>query len=116
MKVIKTRDEDTLILEMEDSLESDYAVRMDGRVDGILEGGIKNIIFDMSKSTYIDSTGLRILVKALKRLNKDKGKVVLVDVGEHILHTLDILGMAGFFTIKDTMEEALGELNTSLKE
>ncbi|MCL5037554.1 MAG: STAS domain-containing protein [Chloroflexi bacterium] len=112
MKVIKTKDRHTLLLELEDSLESDYAARIDGKIDNILETDVKNIIFDLSKAVYVDSTGLRILVKALKRLAENGGKVVLAGVGEHVRHTLDILGMAGFFTMKDTVGEALKELKT----
>jgi anti-sigma B factor antagonist len=64
-------------------------------------GGSTDIIIDMSAMEFIDSTGLGVLVGALKRLRERDGTVTLRKPRPAALQVLSIVGLTSQFLIEE---------------
>ncbi len=73
---------------------------------------IKNLLIDLSELTYLDSSGLGVLLGRYKILAERQGRVFLIGAKPHIRRLLDL---SGLFRI---MEEAKDEASVlaALKE
>jgi anti-anti-sigma factor len=65
------------------------------------------ILVDCSKMDYVSSSGLRILLMALKKITMVKGKFVLCGLQENIREIFEISGFTNIFEIYTTQDEAL---------
>ena len=96
-------------------------VKMDGRIDSntgdalmeafqkVQDAGVYKIVFDMSDVDFMSSKGWWVLIqtqKACRRYNR--GEVVLANVPQKILDSLDLVGMNHYFQIYDDVVSAVG--------
>lgn len=72
MQVNYSFDENDLYFYLDGELDEHYAKGVKDYLDGVIEGynGLKSVIFDMSKLSFMDSTGIGILLGRYKRLKK----------------------------------------------
>ncbi len=69
-----------------------------------------NIIVDCKNMDYISSSGLRVFLTALKKINAAKGKFFLCSLQDTIQEIFKISGFTSIFKIFDNQEEALKEI------
>jgi anti-sigma B factor antagonist len=96
-------------------------VKMDGRVDSntgddllaafekVQGDGVFKIVFDMTDIDFMTSKGWWVLIqtqKACKRYNR--GELVLANVPQKILDSLDLVGMSHYFQVFDDVVSAVG--------
>ncbi len=62
-------------------------------------GGVTELILDFSDVTYISSAGLRVVVKAQKRMLR-QGSMKLIHVSEEVTDVLAVTGMIDILTIE----------------
>lgn len=60
----------------------------------------RSVIFDLRKVTFMDSSGLGILVATRKRLNNEPGAVVIITDQPAVLQSLSITGLDRIFTVQ----------------
>jgi anti-sigma B factor antagonist len=82
------------------------APRLRKRLVGLVGEGRTRIVVDLEKVDFIDSTGLGVLVGALKRVRTNEGDLALVCTGPRILKVFEITGLTKVFTIHRTVDEA----------
>jgi len=75
--------------------------------------GAKEVVVDFSKTTFIDSTTLGVLVGGVKRLRTNDGQLSLVCSDRNITKIFEITGLDRVFTIHGTRDEAVAALNSS---
>ena len=75
---------------------------------------VYKLILDLSKSHLINSSGIGIIVGALKtcRESYNDGDLVIVNPPHHIRRTLRIMGIDQFIPTKDDIKEAIDYLQT----
>jgi anti-sigma B factor antagonist len=78
-------------------------------VRSIEEGGTR-LIIDLSETTFIDSTGVGVLVGALKRVRESGGGLALVCTNDNVLRVLEIVGLNQLFPIHESRDEATASL------
>ncbi len=61
------------------------------RVNSVLNQNPDVIIFDMEHADYINSMGIRVLVKAKKAIKKNGGKIMFINLQPPIKKVFDIL-------------------------
>jgi anti-sigma B factor antagonist len=66
----------------------------------------KRLVVDLSRVTFIDSTGIGVLIEARTRLPNRQGFLV-VSPGLETRRALEISGLVRLFSVHDTLEEAL---------
>ncbi len=78
-------------------------------LDAIAQGG-KEVVVDLSATTFIDSTTLGVLVGGVKRLRTNDGQLSLVCSDRSITKIFEITGLDRVFTIFPTRDEAVAGL------
>jgi anti-sigma B factor antagonist len=74
--------------------------------------GAKEVVVDFSKTTFIDSTTLGVLVGGVKRLRTNDGQLSLVCSDRNITKIFEITGLDRVFTIYPTRDEALSKIGS----
>src|SRR5256714_15266864 len=74
----------------------------------LVEGGATDIVVDMEKVDFLDSTGLGVLVGGLKRVKDREGTMKRVATQERIRKIFDITGLSKVFPIFGSLDKALG--------
>jgi anti-sigma B factor antagonist len=77
-----------------------------------LEGGRARVVVDLTDTTFLDSSGLGVLVGALQRLRDRGGALSIVSVDPSIARTFSITGLDQILAIRETRDEAVAALET----
>jgi anti-sigma B factor antagonist len=72
------------------------------------ETGCGTVVVDMTEVDFIDSSGLGVLVSALKRVRENDGQMRIVTAKEPILKIFRITGLDRVFELSPTLPEAVG--------
>jgi anti-sigma B factor antagonist len=89
------------------------APQLGRRLLGLADEGKTAVVVDLSSVTFMDSTGIGVLVNALRALGSRKGKLLLVCPHERVLRPFEITGLTGRLPIFASREEALGGIATA---
>ena len=73
----------------------------------LVTAGAYNLIVDMQNVEFLDSTGLGVLVGALKRVRTHDGSLRLVCTQDRILKIFRITGLTKVFPIHASVAEAV---------
>lgn len=76
-------------------------------VNSVIAAGARNLVFDLSKVTYISSTPIGSFTTFLQQVKRAGGDMVLLKPTARVLEVLKLLGFASFFNVEDSLEEAL---------
>jgi len=76
----------------------------------LMESAPEKTILDFSRTQYIASAGLRVLLIITRDIMKARRKVVLVDIRPPVMKVFDMAGFTSIFTIAGTREEAAGKM------
>jgi anti-sigma B factor antagonist len=72
----------------------------------LVSEGSHNVVVNLEGVDFLDSTGLGVLVGALKRVKAHDGTLALVCTQDKILKIFKITGLTKVFPIHDSVEEA----------
>ena len=78
----------------------------------VIAQGAREVIVDLTNTTFIDSTTLGVLVGGVKRLRAQDGRLALVCSDRNITKIFEITGLDRVFTIYPTRAEALERLDS----
>jgi anti-sigma B factor antagonist len=72
-----------------------------GELHSLVEQGAKAITIDLSGTTFIDSSGLGVLVGALKRLREGEGDTItLTGMQDQVRKVFEITGLTALFGVE----------------
>lgn len=69
-------------------------------VKDIISRGIYNYVLDFSRCTFIDSTGLGVLVSIYKKCSENQGSVLLKNLNSDVLKVFKLTRLDKVFTIE----------------
>jgi anti-sigma B factor antagonist len=72
-----------------------------------LDGGARRFVIDFSKTGYIDSSGLGVLVSLSKKIREQSGDLRLAGLNEDLQTLFELTKLDTLFAIAKTPEEAL---------
>jgi anti-sigma B factor antagonist len=75
-----------------------------------LTGDSRDLIVDLTQTVFIDSSGLAVLMVAMKRANSLSGRLVVVDAGGSVARTFRVAGLDQILTIVTSREAAFAAL------
>lgn len=100
-------DAETHVIELGGEVDLYTAPEFKERMVQVIDGGKKQVVVDLSKATFIDSTTLGVLVGGVKRLRPVGGSLALVCSDQNILKIFEITGLDRVFPIHNSRDEAL---------
>ncbi len=83
------------------------APKLRERLVGLINAGHHDLIVNLEGVDFLDSTGLGVLVGALKRVRAHSGTLVLVCTQERLLKIFRITGLTKVFSIHDSVSDAV---------
>ena len=98
MEIKKELNGSALTVKVIGRLDAGSAPELSKFINGALDG-VTDLTFDFAELQYIASAGLRVLLVAQKRMNK-QGSMKLIHVNETVMEVLDMTGFASLMTIE----------------
>lgn len=95
------------VIEVSGEIDVYTAPRLREAIVGIVEGGRTKLIIDVEKVDFLDSTGLGVLVGALKKVRAAGGSLDIVCTHERIIKIFAITGLDKVFGLYRTIDEAV---------
>lgn len=89
----------TLTLTLSGRLDASNAQELTNTLNSSLDG-VKDLIFDFTNLKYVASAGLRALLMAQKRMNK-QGSMKICHVDETVMEVLEMTGFADLMNIEN---------------
>lgn len=80
-----------------------------GELLGRIESGRHDLVVDMAAVSYLDSSGITVLISGLKAARVLGGTVRLARCQPVILQLLELTGLSRVFLVYPTVEEALAD-------
>ncbi|MGH7568899.1 MAG: STAS domain-containing protein [Gemmatimonadales bacterium] len=77
------------------------------RVLDSLDGGARKFVIDFSRTGYIDSSGLGVLVSLSKKIREQGGDLRLAGLNDDLQTLFELTKLDTLFAITKTSEEAL---------
>lgn len=97
--------EDAVIVKPAGSIDSTTAQVVERRLINLVDRGIKYLIIDFSKTTFISSSGVGILLGLVSSLREDNGDLVLMNVSNRIKEIFDILNISDYFVTIENIDQ-----------
>lgn len=94
------------VVEVRGEVDVYTAARLRERLIEVIGGGAGSVVVDLSRVDFLDSTGLGVLVGALKRLRLAGGELALVCASEKLLKIFRITALDRVFRLYDTVAAA----------
>jgi anti-sigma B factor antagonist len=105
---------DTAVLGLEGEIDVYTSIQLKQEITQIISQGVTLLVLNMEKVEYLDSTGLGLLIGALKRLRENDGNLIIVSPSERIVRVFEITGLHKIFKIYSTLHEASEKENLEL--
>lgn len=83
------------------------APRLREQLISLVNGGHHRIVVDLDAVDFIDSTGLGVLIGALKRVRSHDGDMTLVCTEPRVLKVFEITGLLGVFGVHASVDAAV---------
>ena len=98
MNIVQKRDGNALTIAPEGYLDTTTAPELRAVLETALDG-VTELTFDFEKLEYISSSGLRLLLFALKAMN-ERGAMKVIHANNIILEIFEVTGFADVLTIE----------------
>lgn len=103
-------DEGTHVVSLRGEIDALTAPKLGSRLFALAEEGLGRVVVDLSEVTFMDSTGIGVLLNALRHMTLRRCAMVLVCPTERVMRPFEVTGLTGRLTIFDSREKALGAL------
>jgi stage II sporulation protein AA (anti-sigma F factor antagonist) len=101
----------TLVVRLAGELDHHTAEVVRERVEADLDSGIcKNMILSLEKLSFMDSSGLGVILGRYKRISQLGGKMSLCAVNDSLRKIFELSGILKILPVYDTEIRALSEM------
>jgi anti-sigma B factor antagonist len=98
------------VIDVQDEIDIYTAPRLRELLIDLVSKGNYQLVVNLDKVGFLDSTGLGVLVGGLKRVRAHDGSLDLVCTQERILKILRITGLTQVFGIHQTVDQAIAAM------
>lgn len=108
---LKYVDKTTMIAEIDGELDHHNAVRIREKLDHeIMAKHINRMVFDFSKLTFMDSSGIGVIIGRYKKLKGVDGKVCIVTKSSNVSKLLKLSGLVKLMPVYGSVNQALKKI------
>src|SRR3954447_16734774 len=100
----------TWVLTVRGDLDVAGAKTLAAELELVLGAGASRLVFDLTESSYLDSTGIAVLARAAAELSRREGAGALVGPHPHAVRVLSTTGLDRRFTLVPSVDDALADL------
>lgn len=99
MKIDMKKEDGKLLVELEGRLDTNTSPELESTLGECLENA-ESLVFDFEKLRYISSRGLRSLLVFQKKMNSQKGSMVIRNANDLIMEIFEATGFCDILTIE----------------
>lgn len=100
----------TLVIAPEGDIDHHSAARIRAEADKTLETtGVINIAFDLSKTTFMDSSGIGMIIGRYRKVQSLGGKIIIRGAGPGIMRIIGLSGLGSIVTIEKRCDNEQNE-------
>ena len=97
------------VVSFEGNLDTSTSSDAESEISQLLQSGVKDLIFDLSQTDYVSSSGLRVFLSTAKKIAKTGGKLILCSPNEVVMEILSISGFNTIIPVQEDIDSALSE-------
>lgn len=103
-------DPSTTVITLEGELHVSTAPEFSASLNEAIAGGKTAVVLDMTDVAFIDSTGLSVLLSALRRVTRRDGRLALVCTNPTVLRLFEITRLDTTFDIQRDVDAAIARV------
>jgi anti-anti-sigma factor len=96
-----------VVFKLSGRLDAGTVSQLERSLTDCFVSGRRAIVFDMSKLTYISSSGLRLLLSARTTARKHDGDIFLCALSSNVREVFEMVGFLAIFGMYDTLDQAM---------
>ncbi len=100
-------DSHTAVVNIEGDLDLYRAPEFAEALTSLITRGWYHLVVNLGKVTFIDTTGVGVLIGAHKRVKEWDGSITVVNTSPRFMKILQAIRLAPIFQIFETLEDAL---------
>jgi anti-sigma B factor antagonist len=104
---------DVAVLAVSGEVDVATVPRLREQLHGLVASGTPRIVVNLDAVDFLDSTGLGVLVGALKRVRNNGGELALVCTTPRIRKVFEVTGLTKVFSLYDTVDAAASGTSTT---
>jgi anti-sigma B factor antagonist len=112
MSIITTTKNGVFIAMPDGRLDTNTSPEAEQLIMAAIENGENKVIIDFSKTDYISSSGLRVILKTAKVLKPKNGTAALCNTNKQIYEVLEISGFLGVVNTFNSLDDAMTFVNS----
>jgi anti-sigma B factor antagonist len=94
------RDGAKAVLTVRGELDAYSAPGLEDQVSRLIADHVSEVVLDLSQTGFLDSSGLRAILTAQRRLTDERGRLALRDPSEAVTRLLEITGLTDHFALE----------------
>ena len=102
-----TRTQEPNVLPLDGEIDLHVSPEVAKSLGSMIENKPKQLVVDLTKVTYLDSSGLAVLIEGMQNVQKYGGRFRLAGVQEDVKHVFDIARLDQVFEIYPDVDSAL---------
>ena len=100
----------TTVVTLTKRFDADSAPMIEKELEPVIAEHPERILFDFSKTDYISSAGVRVLLKLTRAITDGGGAVALASLNPQVEYVFEITGFTKIFTIYPSRDKALKKM------
>lgn len=102
--------DDAVVLDAQGFLDLSTRLKLSTALNDVVTADGRAVVVDLCDVTFLDSTGLGVLMNALRRLTRQRRSLRIVCPPGNIRRIFELSGLDGTFALDDSREKALASL------
>lgn len=78
--------------------------------DALYDKGVRKMVIDFDKVTYIDSVGLALMIEMLQRLGQNNGTLALANMGDKVKYLFEVAKIDMMLSIFQSRNDAIASM------
>jgi len=93
------RDGSSAVLHVRGELDAYSAPGLEDQLSRLIAEKVEGVVLDLSETAFLDSSGLRAILTAQRRLSENHGELRLRAPSEAVTRLLEITGLTDHFSV-----------------
>lgn len=98
------------VVEVRGEIDRDTRPMLEDLLQEVMDAGARHVVLDLAGVTFMDSSGLSLLVVSLNRLRNSGGRLCLAHVQDPVRNVLVLSAVDTVLDVYDTVEAAEGDM------
>lgn len=112
LTIVKRKTAHAAVIELHGDVNSDGDAMVKEAYRGAVAEGSTTVLFDLSKTAYINTSGISVLIAVVMEAKKAGHKILVAGVSPHYKKVFDLVRFSLYVSMFDTEEAALASLAT----